>query len=62
MTHVDKKLAEIARHTLHIKTLETHHSDGLDFHDVSVWSVKAALKAAYNLGRKAPRKTKGGAP
>jgi hypothetical protein len=62
MTHVDKKLAEIARRHLRIETLETRHSDSLDFHDVSVWGVKTALKAAYNLGRRTPRKTTGGAP
>jgi len=62
MTHIDKKLAEIARQHLFIETLETRRSDSLDFHDVSVWGVKAALKAAYSLGCKAPRKTKGGTP
>lgn len=62
MTHVDKKLAEIARRHLRIETLETRHSDSLDFHDVSVWGVKTALKAVYNLGRRTPRKTTGGAP
>ena len=62
MTHIDKKLAEIARHTLHIKMLETRRSDRLDFHDVSVWGVKAALHAAYDLGRKVSRKAMDGAP
>ena len=32
--------------------LETRHSDGEDFLDVSVWSLRDALVAAYELGRK----------
>ena len=47
---VDELLAAIAKATLHIDTLETRNSDGLDFHDVAVWSVKAALEAAYRAG------------
>lgn len=27
-----------------VETLETRMSDGLDFHDVSVWSIKKALE------------------
>jgi hypothetical protein len=55
-----KKLADIARKHLHIETLDTRGSDRLDFHDVSVWGVKAALQAAYDLGRKASLPAKGG--
>jgi len=40
----------IAKKTLHVDTLETRKSDSLDFHDVAVWSVKAALEAAYRAG------------
>lgn len=47
---VDELLAAIAQATLHIDTLETRKSDSLDFHDVAVWSVKAALEAAYRAG------------
>jgi hypothetical protein len=47
---VDELLAAIAKETLHIDTLETRRSDSLDFHDVAVWSVKAALEAAYRAG------------
>ncbi len=43
---LDELLAAIAKETLHIDTLETRKSDSLDFHDVAVWSVKAALEAA----------------
>lgn len=47
---IDELLAAIAKETLHIDTLETRKSDSLDFHDVAVWSVKAALEAAYRAG------------
>jgi hypothetical protein len=47
---LDELLATIAKETLHIDTLETRKSDSLDFHDVAVWSVKAALEAAYRSG------------
>ena len=47
---IDELLAAIAKATLHIDTLETRKSDSLDFHDVAVWSVKAALEAAYRAG------------
>ena len=53
----DKKLEQlldqIAKQHLFIETLETQHSDRLDFHDVSVWGVKSALQAAYEAGLKA---------
>ena len=47
---LDELFAAIAKETLHIDTLETRNSDSLDFHDVAVWSVKAALEAAYRAG------------
>jgi len=47
---VEALLVAIAKEHLHIDTLETRNSDSLDFHDVAVWSVKAALEAAYRAG------------
>ena len=44
-------LQEIARKHLRIETLETQKSDRLDFHDVAVWSIEAALKAAFEAGQ-----------
>lgn len=41
----------IAREHLRIATLETRNHDRLDFHEVAVWSVRAALQAAYDAGR-----------
>jgi hypothetical protein len=44
-------LLEIAtRHFHSIETLETRNSDRLDFHDVAVWAIRAALEAAYAAG------------
>lgn len=45
-----REIAEIARVHLHIETLERRWSDSLDFHDLAVWSVAAALEAAYLAG------------
>jgi hypothetical protein len=44
---------EIARHFPSIETLKTRNSDGLDFHDVAVWSIRDALAAAYAAGQAA---------
>ncbi len=46
-------LQKIAMDHLFIETLETRNSDRLDFHEVSVWGVKNALMAAYEVGRQA---------
>jgi len=44
-------LLEIATKHFHtIETLETQNSDRLDFHDVAVWAIRAALEAAYAAG------------
>ena len=41
---------QIANDHFGIQTLEERHTDSLDFHDVAVWNVKAALEAAFNAG------------
>jgi hypothetical protein len=46
-------LSLIAEKHLRIETLETRNADGLDFHDVAVWSIKDALETAFEAGRKA---------
>lgn len=44
-------LLEIAtRHFHTIETLETRNCDRLDFHDVAVWAIRAALNEAYAAG------------
>ena len=41
---------------LEIETLAERKSDSLDFHEVSVWGLKDALLAAYELGLAAAKK------
>jgi hypothetical protein len=51
-------LLEIAAKHFHIETLETRNRRActrLDFHDVAVWSIRAALEAAFAAGQAAPR-------
>ena len=48
-------LMENAARHFHLETLETRNSDGLDFHDVAVWSIRAALEAAFAAGQAATR-------
>ena len=50
MTRIDTLLTQIAQQHLDIETLETRKSDRLDFHEVAVWNLKAALEAAYRAG------------
>lgn len=54
-TAIPRLLTRIAREHLGIPTLQTRQSDRLDFHDVGVWQVAAALAAAYEAGTSAPR-------
>jgi hypothetical protein len=49
-TDLDILLDRIAQQHLSIETLATRNRDALDFHDVGVASLKAALKAAYQAG------------
>src|SRR3989337_185286 len=50
--YIDQIIQKIAADHLSIDTLETRNSDSLDFRDVSVWSIKCALRAAFDAGRK----------
>ena len=54
---LNKLLAQIAKEHLFIETLETQHSDRLDFHDVAVWCIKSAMEAAYAAGIEVGKKT-----
>lgn len=49
----DVLFERLAKEHLFIDTLQTQYSDRLDFHDVSVWAIKAALQAAYEAGASA---------
>ena len=47
-------LTSAARHFC-LETLETRNCDGLDFHNVAVWAIRAALDAAFAAGQAATR-------
>jgi hypothetical protein len=48
---LNKILTDIAQKNFsNVETLETRKSDSLDFHDVAVWSIKAALEDAFIAG------------
>ena len=49
-------ILDIATRHFFIETLETQNSDRLDFHDVAVWAMRAALSEAYEAGRVAGAK------
>lgn len=53
---LDALLGQIAKNHCFVETLETQHSDGLDFHDIAVWCLKSALEAAYEEGLAAGQK------
>ena len=46
----DQLLTKIAADHLGIATLETRSSDSLDFYDLPVWGIHAALAAAFRCG------------
>ncbi len=52
----DKIFTEIAHKHLNIETLVERKSDSLDYHDVGVLNVQAALAAAYEAGRASRKK------
>jgi hypothetical protein len=48
---MNKILTGIAQKNFtNVKTLKTRNSDSLDFHDLSVWSIRAALEDAFIAG------------
>lgn len=42
---------QVASRHLGIEHLAPRNSDRLDFHDLAVWRIEAALKAAFEAGR-----------
>jgi hypothetical protein len=56
MKRPDPVLDGIAREHLLIPTLESRKADSLDFHDVAVWQVEAAVKAAFEAGSRSAGK------
>jgi len=47
---IEPLLTTIAQKYLRVETLQTQHSDSADFHNVSVWELRAALEAAFQAG------------
>ncbi len=56
----DAILASIASQFFGTEILATRNSDALDFYDVAVWNLKAALEAAYCAGRHSAEETSAG--
>jgi hypothetical protein len=52
------RLEQIAREKLGIGTLATRRSDSLDFHEVAVWQLRAALEAAFEAGLAAAKENR----
>jgi hypothetical protein len=44
-------VTDIAHRVLGLKTLDTQESDALDFHDLHIENIRAALNAAYEAGQ-----------
>jgi hypothetical protein len=44
------EISKIAKEVLGIQTLQRQGRDRLDFHDISVWNIQAALEKAYEAG------------
>jgi hypothetical protein len=51
-------LEEIALKHFFVETLQTQNRDCLDFHDVSVWAIESALRAAFEAGVQAALQSK----
>jgi hypothetical protein len=49
---INKTVEEIAKRVLGLENLETRMSDNLDFCELGVWSIKAALVEAYRAGQR----------
>ena len=58
MTHT-ATLQSIAKKHLSIDTLNRQKSDSLDFHDLAVWNIEAALQAAFEAGLNARKSCNG---
>ena len=49
-TRMASAIARIAKEHLDLETLAERGRDSLDFHDLSVGSIREALEAAYEAG------------
>lgn len=55
-SETDAIIASIAQRYLDLETLESRHSDRLDFKDHACWSIRDALRAAFEAGKHATRR------
>ena len=55
----EQKLENIAKMYLGFQDLKNKNSDGADFREVAVWSVKEALEAAFKAGQDAANASRG---
>jgi hypothetical protein len=49
-------ILDIATRHFFVETLDARNNDRLDFHDVAVWAMRAALTEAYAAGLAAAAK------
>ena len=49
-------MLDIAKRYFLVETLDTRNSDGLDFHEAAIWSIRAALIDAYAAGLAAAKR------
>lgn len=47
---IDETLEQLARDRMRVPTLHPRGRDDLDFYDLSVWTIREALRAAYDAG------------
>lgn len=50
-TELPPVLAAISQRYFGTAALDTRNSDSLDFRDIAVWNLRAALEAAFEAGR-----------
>jgi len=55
-TAPEAQMLDIAKRHFFVETLDTRNSDRLDFHDVAIWSIRAALVEAYAAGLTAAKR------
>lgn len=62
MSTQNQTIQAIAAKHLRVESLTAQRRDSLDFHELAVWSIEAALNAAFEAGKQqACSSCKGGA-
>lgn len=56
---IEKILTEVAKNCLSIDSLKTRKNDKLDFHDLAIWQIRAALENAFYEGVAFEREKRG---